>query len=379
MKKNKQLRRASRRRKKIKKQIKSPVCKTSKNTFEMNEVQFTVFNDGRIRVSTSEDKLPEFLVKARQAFQSGQIEKTRQLLNDENIESVRQMIKKEPRRLGVLYILAMTLVGIGRMPQAEEWYKEIVKHQPHWAVYNELANIMEKQQRRSEEMEFRKKALESNPDNGIVLNNYGMHLVRMGRAEEGMKHLKDAIEKTQDNPVVHSNYVFFQHYLPDVDRQQLFNEHKEWARRQAPVRLAKTNHANDPDPNRRLRIGYVSPDFRSHSVAYFFEILLDEQNSEQIESFAYSCTDSPDHVTKRIKSKIDHFRSIWGLSDEVVIDMIQKDKIDILVDLAGHTGFNRLPMMAYKPAPIQATYIGYPDTTGMQQIDYRLTDNLADP
>jgi predicted O-linked N-acetylglucosamine transferase (SPINDLY family) len=345
----------------------------------VEDLRFTVFKDGRIRVETSEENLPEFLVKARRAIQSGQIDKARELINTENIESVRQIVKKDSKCIAVLYVLAMTLVGIGRMPEAEEWYKEVLNRKPHWAVYNELANIMEKQQRRSEEMEYRKKALELNPDNGVALNNYGMHLVRIGRSEEGMEKLHKAIEKTFDNPVVHSNYIFFLHYLPDVDRQKLFDEHKEWARRQAHLKLAKTKHDNDPDPHRRLRIGYISPDFRSHSVAYFFEIILDEQNHDEIESFAYSNLESPDHITRRLKSKVNRFRNIWGLSDQAVVDMIHKDKIDILVDLAGHTGFNRLPMMAYKPTPIQVTYCGYPDTTGMQQMDYRLTYELADP
>ncbi|MHC4131137.1 MAG: O-linked N-acetylglucosamine transferase family protein [Planctomycetota bacterium] len=379
MKKNKQLRRANRRKKKIKKQTIKPPCDTTQDSFVVDDIRFTIFKDGRIRVATSEENLPEFLVKARKAIQAGEIEKARKLINTENIESVRQMIKDENTGLAAIYILAMTLVGIGRMAEAEEWYKEVLKHKPHWAVYNELANIMEKQQRKSEEMEYRKKALELNPDNGVALNNYGMHLVRIGQPEEGMVKLEKAIEKTLDNPVVHSNYVFFLHYLPDVDQQKLFNEHKEWARRQAPLKLARTKHDNDPDPHRKLRIGYVSADFRSHSVAYFIEILLDEQNHDEIESFAYSNVESPDHITRRLKFKLSHFRNIWGLSDQAVVDMIQKDKIDILVDLAGHTGFNRLPMMAYKPAPVQATYCGYPDTTGMQQIDYRLTDELADP
>ena len=379
MKKNKQVRRAKRRKKKINKQTKSPAPDNSMESFQVEDVRFIVFKDGRIRVETSGKNLPEFLIEARRLIQSGRIDNARKLINDENIAQVKEMIKDNKGSLAVLYVLAMTLVGIGRMPEAEEWYKEILRRNPHWAVYNELANIMEKQQRRSEEMEYRKKALELNPVSGVVLNNYGMHLVRIGRSGEGMKLLEKAIDRTQGNPVVHSNYVFFLHYLPDVDPQKLFEEHKEWARRQAPMKLARTEYPNLPDPHRRLRIGYVSPDFKSHSVAYFFEILLDEQNRNQIESFGYSNVEAPDHVTRRIKSKLDHFRNIWGLSDQAVVDMIRKDKIDILVDLAGHTGHNRLPMMAYKPAPIQVTYCGYPDTTGMQQIDYRLTDELSDP
>jgi len=379
MSQNKKLKRSLRQRKKKKKQMMRKSSPFRRTPSENEEVQFTVLKDGRMRVTTSDDNLPEFLIRARQAIQAGQTDEAKKLINDDNIAIVRQMVEKDPSRMAVMYILAMTLVGIGRLDAAEEWYVNILKRKPHWTVYNELANIKETLGRRTEEMEYRKKALEANPDNGVVLNNCGMHMVRMGETQQGIEVLRKAVEKAPGNPIVHSNFLLFLHYLPKSDCQLLFDEHKRWAQIQGPITLAKTSHDNVPDPNRQLRIGYISPDFRNHSVAYFFEILLDEQNHQTVETYGYSNVEQPDEITERLKSKFDHFRNIYGVSDEVVIEIIKKDKIDILVDLAGHTANNRLPVLAYKLAPIQVTYLGYPDTTGMAQVDYRLTDELANP
>jgi predicted O-linked N-acetylglucosamine transferase (SPINDLY family) len=376
---NTKLKRSHRQKKKKKKQMIKQSSSSRRGCLDNDEIQFTVLNNGRIRVATSKEFLPEFLIKAREAIESGRTDEARKLITDDNIKIAREMVEKNPSRMAVMYILAMTLVGVGRFDAAEEWYLKILERNPHWAVYNELANIKEKTKQRTEEMEYRKKAMESNPDNGVVLNNYGMHMARMGDAQQGIKVLRKAVKKAPTNPVIHSNLLFFLHYLPEADCQLLFNEHKRWARMQGPTTLAKKSHDNVPDPDRRLRIGYISPDFRKHSVAYFFEILLDERNHEAVETFGYSNLDFPDDATKRLKFKFDHFRNIYGASDEAVIEMLKKDKIDILVDLTGHTGNNRLPVLAYKPAPIQVTYLGYPDTTGMEQVDYRLTDELADP
>ena len=379
MSQGKKLKRSHRQKKKKKKQMMRKPSTSRRTSPENDEVQFTVLKDGRMRVTTSEENLPEFLIRARRAIQAGRTDEARGLINDDNIEIVRQMVEKNPSQMAVMYILAMTLVAIGRLDAAEEWYVNILSRKPHWAVYNELANIKEKLGRRSEEMEYRRKALEANPDNGVVLNNCGMHMVRMAQAQQGIDILRKAVEKAPGNPVVHSNFLLFMHYLSDSDRQSLFNEHKRWAQIQGPTTLARTSHDNVPDPDRRLRIGYISPDFRKHSVAYFFEVLLDEQNRQAVETYGYSNVERPDEATERLKLKFDHFQNIHGVSDKAVIEMIEKDRVDILVDLAGHTGNNRLPVLAHKPAPIQVTYLGYPDTTGMEQVDYRLTDELADP
>jgi len=154
---------------------------------------------------------------------------------------------------------------------------------------------------------------------------------------------------------------------------------RRWGDIHAPPTRARVSHNNIPDPDRKLRIGYISPDFRSHPVAYFFESLLDGHDRRVVEVYAYSNVERPDEITKRLKSKFDRYQNIRGISDEAAAGMIEQDQIDILVDIAGHTADNRLLVLAYKPAPVQVTYLGYPDTTGMQAIDYRLTDRLTNP
>jgi predicted O-linked N-acetylglucosamine transferase (SPINDLY family) len=139
-------------------------------------------------------------------------------------------------------------------------------------------------------------------------------------------------------------------------------------------------HANSLDPNRRLRVGYVSPDFRRHSVAYFLEPLLAAHDKSGFEIFCYAHDHKPDDdVTARLRGYADHWRSVAAMPDHDLAQLIRADGIDILIDLAGHIEHNRLLAFARKPAPVQASYLGYPDTTGLRAIDFRLTDALADP
>jgi predicted O-linked N-acetylglucosamine transferase (SPINDLY family) len=128
-----------------------------------------------------------------------------------------------------------------------------------------------------------------------------------------------------------------------------------------------------------LRVGYVSGDFRKHSVAYFFEPLLQHHNSNVVETFCYYNNAPVDEMTERLMAASDHWRSIAGITDSDVANLIRNDKIDILVDLSGHTAKNRLLVFAQKPAPIQVTWLGYVNTTGLSEIDYRFTDLIADP
>jgi len=130
---------------------------------------------------------------------------------------------------------------------------------------------------------------------------------------------------------------------------------------------------------RRLRVGFVSPDFRQHSVAFFFEALVDGYDPERFEFSCYSNVLNEDAVTERLKAKTDHWRSIVGLSDDAAATLIRDDQVDILVDLAGHTGGNRLALFGLRPAPVQVTWLGYPNTTGLGAMDFRLTDAIADP
>jgi len=178
----------------------------------------------------------------------------------------------------------------------------------------------------------------------------------------------------------HDNLLNTLHYDPAWDMHSIFAEHVEWNRLHAePLQRLILPHANERDPMRRLRIGYVSPDFRHHPVGRFILPLLESHDRRQVEVFGYCQLAVPDQLTAKLRSHTDTWRNITALSDQQAAELIRQDRIDILVDLAGHTADNRLLVFARKPAPVQVTYLGYPTTTGLAAIDYRLSDRYLKP
>ena len=167
--------------------------------------------------------------------------------------------------------------------------------------------------------------------------------------------------------------------MPSVGPQRLFEEAKKWWRDHGLSQERKPHLKAMGEPSGRIKIGYVSPDFREHSVSYFFRPMLEFADRQSFEIFCYSEVKRRDHITAHIKAHSDHWRDITWSSDAAVAERIREDGIHILVDLAGHTSENRLPVFARKPAPVQITWLGYPGTTGLPVIDYRLTDDIADP
>jgi protein O-GlcNAc transferase len=178
----------------------------------------------------------------------------------------------------------------------------------------------------------------------------------------------------------HSNLLFAMNYHPRMDAGTVKQEAIEWNRQHAePMRKYVRSHSNTRDPDRRLRIGYVSSDLNAHPVGKFVLPLLAHHDTSQLEIFAYAQVRMEDEVTHRLRACTNSWRNITGLSDIQAADLIHRDEIDILVDLAGHTAGHRLLVFACKPAPVQVSYLGYPATTGLRTMDYRLTDSLADP
>jgi protein O-GlcNAc transferase len=205
-------------------------------------------------------------------------------------------------------------------------------------------------------------------------------LLKQGNVEEALDRFQDLIE---EGPTVHeySGFLIALHYPAGIHPEAIRDEHLrfgEWL--EAPIRSRRSAHANDRDPQRRLRVGYVSPDFARHPRTVFFRALAREHDSREVEQFYYSTTQREDRVTAEFRAIAgEGWRDIRNLSDEQAANLIREDRIDILVDLAGHCGAHRLAVFAHKPAPIQFTWLGWPDTTGLAAIDYRITDALADP
>ena len=224
------------------------------------------------------------------------------------------------------------------------------------------------------------RALSLKPDYALAHHNLGSALVLQGQMDQAIAHHERALSLRPDYVATHNSLLFTLNYASDREPLAVYAAHRDFARRwEAPLATLIPAHTNDRSPERRLRIGYVSSDFRQHSVGYFIEPVLAHHDHDRFEIFCYSNHLQEDKVTARLKSHADHWCRIIGLSDEQVAQRIRADQIDILIDLNGHTGGNRLLVFARKPAPLQVTWLGYPNTTGLSAMDYRLTDGFADP
>ena len=200
------------------------------------------------------------------------------------------------------------------------------------------------------------------------------------KMEETLACFRRALELKPDYAEAHSNLVYTLIFCPGYDAQALCEEHRRWDQQHAaPLAKFIQPHANDRSPDRRLKVGYVSPDFRSHSEGFFTVPLFSAHDHENFEIVCYADVLRPDDITERLRSYADTWRNITGLDHEQVVERIRRDGIDILVDLTMHMARNRLLVFARKPAPVQACWLAYPGTTGVSTIDYRITDPYLDP
>ena len=222
-------------------------------------------------------------------------------------------------------------------------------------------------------------ALQLRPNYAEALHDMGRLCMELGLLSQAASHYRAALA-AKSTPETRTNLFLLLNYLPETSPEQHFAEHRQWSVCfEQPLRPAWRPHANNPSPARRLRVGYVSPDFRAHPVTSFIEPILQAHQRENVEVFCYANVAKPDATTRRLQLLADHWRDIHGFDPDKAAELIRQDGIDILVDLAGHTTHNSLLVFARKPAPVQVTWIGYPNTTGLDAIDYRLTDFITDP
>ncbi|MGH9578371.1 MAG: hypothetical protein ACRD3R_13105, partial [Terriglobales bacterium] len=217
------------------------------------------------------------------------------------------------------------------------------------------------------------------PGFALAENNLGNVLLAQAQPGDAIACFERAQQLDPGFVGAYSNVLFAMNFLADAQAEAVCRAHLGWAAAHAAPLATRRQSAGSREPGRRLRIGYVSGDFRAHSVSLFIESVLESHDRSKVEVFCYADVVARDEVTARLEALSDHWVTIAGRSDEGVAEGIRRDGIDILVDLAGHTGPNRLLVFAREPAPVQVTWLGYPNTTGMQAIGYRLTDALADP
>ena len=287
----------------------------------------------------------------------------------------------QPESDAALTNLGATLKEQGRLPEAIGSLRLALRINPrsHFALLN-LGNALKDAGNFAEAGECLRHAVAIKPNWHLAHNNLGTVFNQLGQASRAADCFRRALELKPDYHPAHSNLLFTLNYLPGTDRAELFAEHRRFdAQFCQGFHDLISLHQNTVEPERRLRVGFVSGDFREHSVAHFIAPVFAGHDATAFEIFCYANQHVNDAVTARLRATVGHWREVAGLSDEELADAIRRDLIDILVDLSGHTARHRLLVFARKPAPVQVSMIGYMQTTGLSAMDYRITDERLDP
>lgn len=297
----------------------------------------------------------------------------------EAIESYRRALSSNPNFAEAKSNLGLVLQQLGRVSEALACYTKALEIDPNCVdAANNLGVLQQQTGQLDAATNTLRRLLERFPDNVDAISNLASVLGDQGKLGEAAATYRRAIAIKPDHTIARSNLLFIHNYLADASAAELFREATDFGKvlLREPVEATRPTQTT-PDPERRLRIGFVSADLRQHPVGYFAEgvlAALHKTTAGRIELFAYSNYWQMDATAERIKACCTEWRMVRPLNDEQLAQRIRDDKIDILFDLSGHTCDNRLPMFARKPAPIQVTWLGYFATTGVREIDYLLAD-----
>ena len=297
------------------------------------------------------------------------------------VELYRRALEIRPDAAEIHNNLGNALKSMNRLEEALRHLDEATRLKPSFAdAFYNYGNALTALGRAGEAVARYRRALAIKPLYPAAFNNLGSALKEQGRLKEAADSYRRALEIAPGFVDPQHNLLFSLIYRDDLAPAEIYRAHREWAMATVDsLAAAAPAFTLSKDPERRLRVGYVSPDFHEHPVATFLEPLLAAHHRDRIESFCYVDSLQEDARSTRLKNHAGHWRMIRGLSSAAAAELVRQDGIDILVDLAGHTARNRLAVFACRAAPVQIAWLGYPCTTGMAALDYRLTDAIADP
>lgn len=295
------------------------------------------------------------------------------LQDKDGLEAFEKVCKLLPRNSVSYFHMAVQLEALGRTNDSIRAYNKAIELDPKYAdAYNNLGNVLKATIRPFDALVCHQKAMHLNPRSPQVYVNMGGDLLGMGQYAKAVECYKKALELDPGFIEAYSNLIFAQDFMPTLDARTHIHARKDWAENYVDHLLpGEPENDNDPDPDRRLRIGYVGGDFKEHSAARVWGSVFMCRDKSQFEAFVYNNNPTkPDAYTARFKASADHWREVGRLHDLEIIKLIREDKIDILVDLAGHSAMNRLPIFALHPAPVQIHAWGYATGTGIKKMDY---------
>jgi predicted O-linked N-acetylglucosamine transferase (SPINDLY family) len=299
----------------------------------------------------------------------------------EAVRCLRKALALKPDYVEAWYNLGTAYGKQGMQEAAIASFRQALRFDPrHAGAHHNLGLAYLKSDKHDEAGACFKQALILRPENFDALASLSNILLYQGGPAQAIEALDQALALNPDDDIARSNRLLILNYLPSVTSDALYLEHKGFGERfETPLIPLWRQHDNTRDPERRLKIGYVSPDLRLHSVAFFMEPVLEHHDRRGVEVYCYYNNTVQDEVAGRLQSHCDHWVPCLDMSDDALAARIRADGIDILVDLAGHTGANRLLVFARKPAPVQVSYLGYPATTGLKAMDWRLVTAETDP
>lgn len=336
-------------------------------------------------------------------------------LLDDAVFYYNQLLIYRPRMTEALEGLGYVRKLQGKYSHAIECYEKSIQINEHnFAAYCAIGDILQTQKKFEESLLSYQQAIERAPTEGLPHNNMGNSLSKLGRYHEALNSYQKSIalspdiqeayinlawtyreygmlpesfkcfEKLKERmPLSHqsqSDFLFSLNYDPSISKAALHHYAQEWWQLFGS-KAVQYHHSPSKDMSGKLKIGFISPDFSSHPVGFFLLPLLRELDRSKFEIWCYAemAEHLSDATTEKIKQHVDKWQITSSMSDAQAAAKIYSDKIDILIDLAGHTANNRLMVLAHKPAPVQINWLGYVCTTGLETIDYRLTDAIADP
>jgi protein O-GlcNAc transferase len=294
--------------------------------------------------------------------------------------SLQMALALQPDDVALICHLARTLYFRKLFDAAIGACQRALSLQPDLAVAHEiLAAALSEQGKSNAAADSWRALLALQPDNARIYNNLGLVLAAAGKHQSSLDNFRRAIALKPDYMDARSNLLYGLCHADSASTSSVYEEHVRFGDSVSrPEALLRVHH-NARDRDRRLRIGFVSADLWNHPVAQFIEAIWAGWNAASLDIWVYHNNRHEDHVSARLKSLVHSWQPVWQMDDDALASQIEKDRIDILVDLSGHTGHNRLPVFARKPAPLQASWIGYPATTGMAAMDYYVADRHLAP
>lgn len=300
---------------------------------------------------------------------------------DEAMANCRKAIALMPDDVDALAVLAGLLQLRHELQEAHTHCSHLLEVAPDHAEGLRLMGVIQMELGRLDEAErFGLRAIEVSGA-ALAHNSLGVTLMKQGRLDDASEAFQKATDIDPDNAMMYNNLAFCMTHAENVTPSEVFAAHRRFAERfEAPLKAHWQPHANSRDPERQLRIGFISGDFCHHAVASFLEPMLGPLGRDPgLSLHAYSNTAKNDAVTARLRGLFGHWTDVVGMTEDQASERIRADGIDILIDLAGHTAMNRLLTLARKPAPVQACWIGYPGTTGLDAVDYFIADRFWIP